>query len=60
MDTIEMLRTFVRVVETGSFTVVAREMNANQSKVSRQITQLEEHFGVAATASNNTPSQPDR
>jgi DNA-binding transcriptional LysR family regulator len=46
MDTIETLRTFVRVVETGSLSAVAREINASQSTVSRQITQLEEHFGV--------------
>jgi DNA-binding transcriptional LysR family regulator len=46
MNTIESLRTFVRVVETGSLTAVAREMNSNQSTISRQITQLEDHFGV--------------
>jgi DNA-binding transcriptional LysR family regulator len=46
MDTIETLRTFVRVVETGSLSAVAREISASQSTVSRQITQLEEHFGV--------------
>jgi DNA-binding transcriptional LysR family regulator len=46
MDTIETLRTFVRVVETGSLSAVAREMSASESTVSRQITQLEEHFGV--------------
>lgn len=46
MDTIETLRTFLRVVETGSLSAVAREVNASQSTVSRQITQLEEHFGV--------------
>jgi DNA-binding transcriptional LysR family regulator len=46
MDTIETLRTFIRVVETGSLSAVAREVNASQSTVSRQITQLEEHFGV--------------
>jgi DNA-binding transcriptional LysR family regulator len=46
MDTIEALRTFVRVVETGSLTAVAREMNASQSTISRHITQLEVHFGV--------------
>jgi len=46
MDTIETLRTFVRVVETGSLAAVAREMSASQSTVSRQITSLEEHFGV--------------
>jgi DNA-binding transcriptional LysR family regulator len=46
MDTIEALGTFVRVVETGSLTAVAREMSASQSTISRQITQLEVHFGV--------------
>ena len=46
MDTIETLRTFVRVVETGSLSAVAREMNASQSTISRHINQLEEHFGV--------------
>jgi DNA-binding transcriptional LysR family regulator len=46
MDTIETLRTFIRVVETGSLSAVAKEMNASQSTVSRQITSLEEHFGV--------------
>ena len=46
MDIVETLRTFVRVVETGSLTAVAREMNTSQSKISRQITQLEDHFGL--------------
>ena len=46
MDTIEALRTFVRVVETGSLTAVAREMSASQSTITRHINQLEDHFGV--------------
>jgi DNA-binding transcriptional LysR family regulator len=46
MDTIEALRTFVRVIETGSLSAVAREMNASQSTISRYINQLEDHFGV--------------
>jgi DNA-binding transcriptional LysR family regulator len=46
MDTIQALRTFVRVVEAGSFTAVANEMNISQTTISRQITQLEEHFGL--------------
>jgi DNA-binding transcriptional LysR family regulator len=46
MDTIEALRTFVRVIETGSLTAVAREMNTSQSTISRYINQLEDHFGV--------------
>src|ERR1700733_3630431 len=46
MDLINGLRTFIRVVETGSFSAVARESNASQSAVPRQVAQLEEHFGV--------------
>jgi DNA-binding transcriptional LysR family regulator len=46
MDLINGLHTFIRVVETGSFSAVAREGNASQSAVTRQVAQLEEHFGV--------------
>lgn len=46
MDLINGLHTFIRVVETGSFSAVAREANSSQSAVTRQVAQLEEHFGV--------------
>ena len=46
MDLINGLQTFIRVVETGSFSAVAREANASQSAITRQVAQLEEHFGV--------------
>jgi DNA-binding transcriptional LysR family regulator len=46
MDLITGLHTFIRVVETGSFSAVAREENTSQSAVTRQVAQLEEHFGV--------------
>jgi DNA-binding transcriptional LysR family regulator len=46
MDLINGLHTFIRVVETGSFSAVARESNASQSAVTRQVAQLEDHFGV--------------
>ncbi len=46
MDLINGLHTFIRVVETGSFSAVAREANTSQSAVTRQVAQLEEHFGV--------------
>lgn len=46
MDLISGLQTFIRVAETGSFSGVARESNTSQSAVTRQIAQLEEHFGV--------------
>lgn len=46
MDLLGGLRTFVRVIETGSFSAVAREGRATQSSIARQIAQLESHFGV--------------
>src|SRR3954451_18379421 len=46
MDMLGSLRAFVRITEAGSFSAVAREVNASQSAVTRQIAQLEQHFGV--------------
>jgi DNA-binding transcriptional LysR family regulator len=46
MDLLGALDVLVRVVETGSFSAVARERQVSQSAVTRQISQLEEHFGV--------------
>jgi DNA-binding transcriptional LysR family regulator len=46
MDLLRALGTFSRIVETGSFSAVARETNSSQSAVSRVIDQLEAHFGV--------------
>lgn len=40
------IRTFVRAVETGSFTAVAAEQGQSQPTVSRQILALEDHLGV--------------
>jgi DNA-binding transcriptional LysR family regulator len=45
-DLVEGLRTFVRVVESGSFSAVAREANANQTTIARRIDAIEQHFGV--------------
>src|SRR5580692_7375128 len=46
MDLFGVLGVLVRVVETGSFSAVARERDLTQAAVARQISQLEEHFGV--------------
>lgn len=43
---LEHARTFVRAVETGSFSAVAAEQGQSQPTVSRQISALEEHLGV--------------
>jgi DNA-binding transcriptional LysR family regulator len=46
MDLLGTLEVLVRVVETGSFSAVARERGQTQAAVARQIAQLEAHFGV--------------
>ena len=46
MDLLGSLGLLVRVVETGSFSAVARERELSQAAVARQISQLESHFGV--------------
>ncbi len=43
---LEHIRTFVRSVETGSFTAVANEQGQSQPTISRQISALEDHLGV--------------
>src|SRR5215472_18956502 len=46
MDLFGALGVLVRVVETGSFSAVAREREVSQAAVARQVSQLEDHFGV--------------
>jgi DNA-binding transcriptional LysR family regulator len=46
MDLLGALGILVRVVETGSFSAVARERELSQAAIARQVSQLEEHFGV--------------
>lgn len=46
MDRLLAMQTFVRVVETGSFSAVAREQNATQSTISKQVAALERHLGA--------------
>ena len=45
-DIVALFRTFVRVVEAGSFTAVAAESNTSQPTISRQIAALEERVGA--------------
>jgi DNA-binding transcriptional LysR family regulator len=44
-DLIPLFRSFIRVVEAGSFTAVAEEQNTSQPTISRQIAALEAHLG---------------
>lgn len=46
MDLLGPMRTFVRVVEAGSFTAVATEQSTTQPTISRQVAALEEHLGA--------------
>lgn len=46
MDRLTAMRTFVRVVESGSFSAVARETRATQSAVSKQVAALERVLGA--------------
>jgi DNA-binding transcriptional LysR family regulator len=46
MDRLRLMETFVRVVEAGSFSAVAREGLTTQSAVSKQVQALETQLGV--------------
>ncbi|SFO95575.1 DNA-binding transcriptional regulator, LysR family [Pseudomonas sp. NFACC24-1] len=50
MDLLDAMQVFVRVVERGSFSAVARELNLGQPAVSKQIRALEQHLGGALFA----------
>lgn len=44
MDKFDVIQTFVRVVESGSFSTAARDLAVSQATVSKQISQLEMHL----------------
>ena len=46
MDRLALMTSFVRAVETGSFSAVARELGTTQPNISRHITSLEQHLGT--------------
>ncbi|MDV4156042.1 MULTISPECIES: LysR family transcriptional regulator [Rhizobium] len=46
MDIVSALRTFQRVVETGSFSAAAHDLDVTQPAVSRQVAALEGHFNT--------------
>ena len=50
MDLFDSMRIFVRVVERGSFSAVARELNMGQPAVSKQVRALEQYLGGAVFA----------
>lgn len=46
MDRFTLMQCYVRAVETGSFSAVARELATTQPTVSKNIAALEDHLGV--------------
>lgn len=46
MDRFQVMQSFTRVVETGSFSAAARDLNVGQPAISKAIAGLEEHLGV--------------
>lgn len=50
MDQLNAMRTFVRVVQSGSFSAAAREQNSSQATVSKKIAALENRLGVKLIA----------
>lgn len=46
MDRLDAIKIFVRVVESGSFSAVARELGVGQPAVSKQVASLEVHLGA--------------
>ena len=45
-DRLQLMTTFVRIVETGSISAAARDLRLAQSSASRQLAQLEERLGA--------------
>src|ERR1700747_3933660 len=46
MDRLASMETFIRVVETGSFSGAARQLRVGQPAVSKTVAQLESYLGV--------------
>ena len=46
MNRLAGMETFVRVVETGSFSAAARQLGIGQPAVSKAVAQLEDRIGV--------------
>ena len=57
---LDQLRTFIAIVETGSFTRAAEVVFKTQSAVSMQMRRLEERIGKPIFARDGRASQADR
>jgi DNA-binding transcriptional LysR family regulator len=57
MDRLAAMETFVRVVETGSFSAAARLLRLGQPAISKTIAQLEDRLGVKLRAEDGHPQR---
>lgn len=53
MDRLDSMRAFVRVVESGSFSQAARDLNVSQPTVSKQLAALEARLGTQLLSRNS-------
>ena len=53
MDKLDAMRTFARVVESGSFSQAARDLNVSQPTVSKQLAALEARLGTQLLSRNS-------
>jgi DNA-binding transcriptional LysR family regulator len=58
MDRLQAMETFVRVVETGSFSAAARLLRVGQPAVSKVVASLEERLGVRLLVRSTRALQP--
>jgi|ERR1700722_14694938 len=58
MDRLQAMETFVRVVETGSFSAAARDLRVGQPAVSKIIATLESRLGVRLLVRSTRRLQP--
>ena len=56
MDRLEGIKIFVRVVESESFSAVARELGTGQPTISKQVAALEEHLGAQLLMRTSGPA----
>jgi DNA-binding transcriptional LysR family regulator len=58
MDRIELMSMYVRIVETGSLSAVAKELKTTQPTVSKRLEHLEKHLKVRLLARNTHGVRP--
>lgn len=58
MDRIELMSMYVRIVETGSLSAVAKELRMTQPTVSKRLEHLEKHLKVRLLARNTHGVRP--